>query len=80
MLCEVSEIIASDLSSPLADVDEGQTDREPLDHESAANGLPFEDVIHHSSTRNTNKLYRGRGEPGTATDKQKDPKQKNKPH
>jgi hypothetical protein len=31
--------------------------------------------------RNTNSLYRGRGEPGTASDKQKDPKKKkNKPH
>jgi hypothetical protein len=79
VLGEVSEIIASDLSSPIADVD-GQTDRAPLVHDSAANGLPFEDVIHHSSTRNTNKLYRGRGEPGTASDKQKDPKKKNKPH
>ena len=40
MLGEVSEVIASDLSGPIADVD-GQADRaSPLVRDSAADGLP----------------------------------------
>jgi hypothetical protein len=73
----VSEVIASDLSGPIADVD-GQADRAPLVRDSAANGLSFEDLIHHSNMRNTNRWYRGRSEPGTASDKQKKPKEEEK--
>ena len=39
MLGEVSEVIASDLSGPIADVD-GQADRAPLVRDSAANVWP----------------------------------------